>query len=640
MKKILTFLFFILGFVLVTSCAEHSHEASQQYSYDGNYHWYSCNGCSEAVNKEEHTLVWSIQSEATCKSLKVEVGICECGYSTTKESGTMLEHSWNDGVMDKVSSCGEEVKVTYICINCGDAKYDTKKVSHTENWSEWVSDFEATCNEKGQQSRVCLDCGETETKETPINPNKHFYGKWEITKNGNCSENGERQRVCSDCQYIDVEVLDKDDTVHNFMLSNVIEESTCGTKGKALYVCSGCNEETVMELEYSDNHNFITNSDSGVSKCTYCGELVSSSTVINNTGVVINNRYDLYLDGDFEINYEFTSTDGGNENNWHNWCLLFLPATYEGGKLVSIELEKEQWGQSLAAICPNGKFKAFIEEHNGRVESYILDGKNINNVELNNPGVLKDGNWKVNVTRKGLTVTVKANMESREHDISFVITFDMPTPLLNLSLSGENNKVTLKSIKMVSGNLALLTSKESGTELLSSAITFTNAGGREYKGYTVSLNEGDFDIEYQFVNRGSTGSDWHNFYYNLYAGITDTGLDSDNVLWAFAANNNEPDWGYTFAANNLRGTTGRAGYGWNYKYAAINTMTNATCYVRITRINGVISVTGHAYQNGKMITSFCFVGASTFNDTISMRLMSENCSIDLKSIKLYNGSLA
>ena len=232
-------------------------------------------------------------------------------------------------------------------------------------------------------------------------------------------------------------------------------------------------------------------------------------------------------------------------------------------------------------------------------------------------------------------------MVSTSYEISFVVSFNMPTQIINLSLSGENNEVTIKSIKCISGTFALKESNKVGEELLDSAIKFENAGGRQQKGHTVSLAKGDFDVEYQFVNHGGTSSDWHNFYYNFYAGVTNTGLDSDNVLWAFAANNCEPDWGYTFDSNHLRGTTDRAGYGWNFKYLDIKTMTNATCFVRITRINGIISVTGHAYnQNGSMITSFCFVGARAYDDVISIRLMSENSSIDLNSIKLYSGSLA
>ena len=1099
MKKIFYLILVLVVCVLSACGSKHTHTANFEWKYDKNNHWHECSDieCAEFLDLSAHKYTWEKETEYPCKV--VEVGTCECGYSTTRLRDDVSEHSWNEGESTVVNKCGATAVITYTCSTCGETKEETISHAHTGNWSPWVIETDATCKTEGSKSRTCLDCGEAVTEKINVDPDAHFYGVWTVIKVGNCTENGERQHVCQECHHVESEATEKVLDAHNLELVEIIEESTCKDKGSALYGCSRCDFEATKNLDYSSNHNFVSsngvdnrcsvcsqintetininnenvkaedvyqlyfdgdfkveyrfvnrggdnedgwhnwifdinpadyidgvlssivsdnfllvqtrslcsywkdygeysytpqitdinksefvaamkdcdvvliiernesiirasltattnvesvgqkvwkfegeaplwtkmvavtltsessnldiekvilhsgnvasgsnnevgknqltekvvfenvggrqheghsltlasgdfdivynftnkgnanndwhnfyfnfyqclnakgndsnavwafaannnepfygynpepilrsvhtfgyftryvdnfaaaiananivlritringricaigyaytndeaktlictynfvsgkdfekaltirlssenskvtinqislisgsvvtehnygewhveqeavcgedglnvricadcgkrdekiipatgqhalseewtngeqvgcvltqikecqkceykayreitshsftlNDSAGVTICEGCNELIEKTVVINNNGAVIQNCYNLYLTGDFDLTYKFNSTDGGNQNNWHNWCFVFLPATYENGKLVSIEVEKEPWGQSLASICSNGKFKAFIEEHNGKVESYIVDGVSVNNVEMGYDGILANGSWDVNVKRVGLKITVHAKMVSDQHEVSFVISFDMPTPLLCLGLSGENNQITLNSVVKNSGNFAETSSSKVGQELLTEAYTFVNSGSRLHNGYTVSMAEGDFDVEYQFINNGGSGSDWHNFYYNFYAGVTSTGLDSDNVLWAIAANNNEPDWNYTFASNNLRGTTGRAGFGWNYKYADITSMTNATCYVRITRIDGVISVTGHAYnESGAMITSFCFVGAGTFDNSISMRLMSENSSVTINSIKLYNGVLA
>ncbi|MBQ9880306.1 MAG: leucine-rich repeat protein, partial [Clostridia bacterium] len=185
--------------------------------------------------------------------------------STVTVDASPANHSWDDGVVTKESTCDEDGEMTYTCSLCGETRTESipapghdygawtllnetqhqrvcandpthiEKENHT--WDEGVVTTEPTCDVAGVRTYTCTVCDATKTET--IDALGHDYGAW---KRLNATQH---QRVCAN----DPTHVEKAD--HTWNAGIVTTEPTCDENGVKTYTCTVCNAtkiETIDEL--------------------------------------------------------------------------------------------------------------------------------------------------------------------------------------------------------------------------------------------------------------------------------------------------------------------------------------------------------------------------------------------------------
>ncbi len=133
------------------------HQPADDWSHDDTYHWHACTvheGCTEQLNKAEHSFVWSKIDENTHK------GVCECGYETVGN------HDWDEDEVTVEATCGHAGEMTYTCTLCGAQKIE--EIPALEHiWDEGEVTIEATCDHVGEMTYTCTLCSQTRTEVIP-----------------------------------------------------------------------------------------------------------------------------------------------------------------------------------------------------------------------------------------------------------------------------------------------------------------------------------------------------------------------------------------------------------------------------------------------------------------------------------------
>ncbi len=122
MKKRILILLLTFILALLCSCG-HTHQYSDEYSFDADHHWHNCNGCDE--------------------------------------KGGLEEHQWNSGEVTLEPTIESEGEITYTCTVCGATiieKTEKLEPDHVHTYSDsWSSDethhwHAATCEHSNQVS--------------------------------------------------------------------------------------------------------------------------------------------------------------------------------------------------------------------------------------------------------------------------------------------------------------------------------------------------------------------------------------------------------------------------------------------------------------------------------------------------------
>ncbi len=109
----------------------------------------------------------------------------------------------------------------------------TSTSDHTHSVSEWEVVEEATCSSTGLKQGYCGICYNLITEETPIDPDNHTYGEWNITA-PTMTSSGVAVKVCVDCGkwlQVTLPVL-TDSAVYT---SKVTVRPTASSKGESQY---------------------------------------------------------------------------------------------------------------------------------------------------------------------------------------------------------------------------------------------------------------------------------------------------------------------------------------------------------------------------------------------------------------------
>ena len=174
-----------IGKIKVTS---HTHDFSQNWSKDDNYHWHACNGCETIKDKAAHT--WDdgvITTAATCVTtglIKYTCTVKGCGATKT-EIIEKKKHQYGDWVITKEPTEQEEGEKQRECSICHEKeKASIDKLEHihtlTQTWG----------NDEINHWHECTSCGE----KTDIGEHT-----WTIVKEATVFEPGEANCICSVC---------------------------------------------------------------------------------------------------------------------------------------------------------------------------------------------------------------------------------------------------------------------------------------------------------------------------------------------------------------------------------------------------------------------------------------------------------
>ena len=133
-KRKILFLLAFLSIVLAgVACNQHTCAPSENWTYDENGHWHTCEGCGEKTDSSEHQLTWSVKTAATCQVALVEEGTCSCGYVTTR-TGSKAAHT-EETIAGKAATCTEsgltEGKKCNVCNDVLVAQETIEALGHT-----------------------------------------------------------------------------------------------------------------------------------------------------------------------------------------------------------------------------------------------------------------------------------------------------------------------------------------------------------------------------------------------------------------------------------------------------------------------------------------------------------------------------
>ena len=154
-------LFFTILALLISSCGEHQHTFSSDWSYDDNTHWH----------------------KATCEH--------------TDLKGDEAPHTFGDWTIDvqpTETSAGHKYRDCTVCSYKQEESIDPIQHQHTFS-NEWTSD--------STHHWHAATCGH-DVKDSYEN---HNYGDWVIDQEASKTSNGLKHRICSVCSYRDEEII-------------------------------------------------------------------------------------------------------------------------------------------------------------------------------------------------------------------------------------------------------------------------------------------------------------------------------------------------------------------------------------------------------------------------------------------------
>lgn len=563
-----------------------------------------------------------------------------------------VEHVFGEWETDTASTCSVAGRKKRACTVCGEFEYEDLPLDNTNHagaeFTEWLETTPPTCTARGVRVHTCKNCDTQISEDVPVDPTAHLYGPWRAGATATCSAEGTKIRTCAYCDAIQTDKTAIDPDNHNFV-SKSKTPSTCATHGSEHFECSLCGKGKDVDLPLSSEHSFVS-ALGAENRCEHCGQLLTASVTLDTTATVGEVGYGSALTGDFKLEYTFDNFGGSNADGWHNWTFSISPGIYENGKLFALPFES--MFLRARTVSDNDQGRYFKEFGSVRYLPNIVDSDDPNDGEVSGrwfAEAMKNANCKAVIERKGDTVTVNvvstSNMTSDE--FTYTASFEIVCETLFVRITGESCKLTVKRIALISGQIAPPTVEVStqGTELLDGDVSFTNSGGRQHNGYSVSLDAGDLDIVYKFTNAGGTGNKqgWHNYYFNVYKCFATRG-DDNSVLWALGSNNEEATYNYTFTEENWTGrelnTHNQFGFGAKAD-GFVQKMTDASVEIRFVRKNGVLNVFGAARtSSGEFINAVIYRSQGrAYDGPLTLALMSENSSVTVKSVKLVRGEL-
>lgn len=246
---------------------------------------------TETIPATGHNYVEKVTKEPTCTEAGEKTYTCSvCGASYT-ESMDATGHTWGDWNVEKAASCEASGTQKRICSICG--KEETNNIPATGHSYEDVIDTAATCTTAGKKHQECSVCGK-KTSSVTIPATGHSFGEPVVT-NPTCTEDGTSVITCETCGYEKTTTLPA--TGHDY--ETTVTEPTCTEKGNTTKTCKNCGDTIVSDeveaLGHEESDPITTegtfNPETGRYtpgtqdvKCTRCGEVLSSTTIVPANG--------------------------------------------------------------------------------------------------------------------------------------------------------------------------------------------------------------------------------------------------------------------------------------------------------------------------------------------------------------------
>ena len=270
----------------------------EQNGYTGDIY---CKDCGKLLFKGEVSIAsgheWNdgiVEKKSTCQEEGIKVYTCLKCDERKEETLPRTEHEWKD-VIEVKPTCTQVGKKSIHCSMCNETKEDSQQFipALRHNWSDPIVEKSATCSDSGIQIITCLRCGEEKKEEIPATG--HSWVGTGIVKQATCVETGESREICKNCRQEKATIIpalghewNKDCTID--------KESTCTSEGLKSIHCRICNAKKV-DSEWiipKKNHSLVQDKPipatcektgkSVGSHCTVCGKVLVEQQEIRATG--------------------------------------------------------------------------------------------------------------------------------------------------------------------------------------------------------------------------------------------------------------------------------------------------------------------------------------------------------------------
>ncbi len=195
-------------------------------------------------------------------------------------------------------------KEAITCVNC-DYIFKEREVDAlgNHNWGDWYYDAAATptCTSDGIRIKSCKDSGCNAQKWEKVKATGHKYSSdWTVDTPANCMNIGVKSHHCTKCDSRkDVTKLPVNNTHVPGGVWLIGKEATCNSEGYNYKTCTVCGEEAERTVTPKKEHQLKTVNQrivtctvdgyTGDKKCSSCGSVVETGTVIKATGHKLGN---------------------------------------------------------------------------------------------------------------------------------------------------------------------------------------------------------------------------------------------------------------------------------------------------------------------------------------------------------------
>jgi hypothetical protein len=220
-------------------------------------------GCQQECT---HDYKSEITQAASCTQAGVETFTCtKCNHSYTQPVA-MLEHSYDEGVVQKEASCTEEGQTRYTCSGCnGTVQEPIAKLAHT--LVDPTVTKEPNCSEEGECTGTCTVCGtENVTEKIPVNDAHHYENA--VVREPTCTDPGEGLDTCTLCGH--TKSCQYDYKAHAYGQAETITAATCTKDGKAKATCTVCGATEDRKIS-APGHKWTGATCQKAGTCSVCG---------------------------------------------------------------------------------------------------------------------------------------------------------------------------------------------------------------------------------------------------------------------------------------------------------------------------------------------------------------------------------
>lgn len=241
------------------------------------YTLYSCacgDSYTDAITASVGHIFGSYQSnaDATCTSDGTKTAICDrCGaISTVTDTGTKLDHNWNDWTVVREPTTSAEGLKSRNCQRCNATDNQAiEKLPEVHVHDYRKETVAATCTESGYAIFTC-SCGDSYREETS-QAKGHSWGVWNVTVEPTVTKEGLKCRICEVCGAEETEAVEVLPVENGFVFvswSETIgrnEDAHVTIKGQpgveyeiTVYYKSGPSTAKGLESKVADENGYVT----------------------------------------------------------------------------------------------------------------------------------------------------------------------------------------------------------------------------------------------------------------------------------------------------------------------------------------------------------------------------------------------